>query len=58
VNAVDTATLTMRIRNLFILVFVAHHCLRVKSGPDVVIRVYDEASKVIETHEHKGEFKE
>jgi hypothetical protein len=25
---------------------------------DVVIRVYDEAGKVIETHEHKGEFKE
>jgi hypothetical protein len=25
---------------------------------DSVIRVYDEASNVIETHEHKGEFKE
>jgi hypothetical protein len=25
---------------------------------DVVIRVYDEAGNVIETHEHKGEFKE
>src|SRR6059036_1086463 len=25
---------------------------------DAVIRVYDEASNVIETHEHKGEFKE
>ena len=24
----------------------------------VVIRVYDEAGNVIETHEHKGEFKE
>ena len=24
---------------------------------DVVIRVYDEAGKLIETHEHKGEFK-
>jgi hypothetical protein len=23
-----------------------------------VIRVYDEAGEVIETHEHKGEFKE
>jgi len=23
-----------------------------------VIRVYDEAANVIETHEHKGEFKE
>ena len=25
---------------------------------DTVIRVYDEASNVIETHEHKGDFKE
>jgi hypothetical protein len=25
---------------------------------DAVIRVYDEAGKVIETHEHKGDFKE
>jgi hypothetical protein len=25
---------------------------------DAVIRVYDEAADVIETHEHKGEFKE
>jgi hypothetical protein len=25
---------------------------------DVVIRVYDEASNVIETHEHAGDFKE
>ncbi len=25
---------------------------------DVVIRVYDEAGNVIETHEHTGEFKE
>jgi hypothetical protein len=25
---------------------------------DAVIRVYDAAGKVIETHEHKGEFKE
>jgi hypothetical protein len=25
---------------------------------DAVIRVYDEASNVIETHEHNGEFKE
>jgi hypothetical protein len=24
---------------------------------DAVIRVYDEAGNVIETHEHKGEFK-
>jgi len=25
---------------------------------DAVIRVYDEAGSVIETHEHRGEFKE
>jgi hypothetical protein len=25
---------------------------------DVVVRVYDEPGKVIETHEHKGDFKE
>jgi hypothetical protein len=25
---------------------------------DAVIRVYDEAEKVIETHEHTGDFKE
>jgi hypothetical protein len=25
---------------------------------DAVIRVYDEVGNVIETHEHKGEFKE
>jgi hypothetical protein len=25
---------------------------------DAVIRVYDEASNVIETHEHKGDFKD
>jgi hypothetical protein len=25
---------------------------------DAVIRVYDEAGKVIETHEHAGDFKE
>jgi hypothetical protein len=25
---------------------------------DAVIRVYDEAGSVIETHEHKGDFKE
>ena len=25
---------------------------------DVVIRVYDDARSVIQTHEHKGEFKE
>jgi hypothetical protein len=27
-------------------------------GHDAVIRVYDEAGNVIETHEHPGEFKE
>ena len=27
-------------------------------SPDAVIRVYDDAGNVIETHEHKGEFKE
>jgi len=58
VNAVDTATLTMRVRNLFILVFVARDCLRVKSWPDAVIRVYDPAGNVIEVHEHKGALKE
>jgi len=25
---------------------------------DTVIRVYDEGGKLIETHEHKGDFKE
>jgi hypothetical protein len=25
---------------------------------DAVIRIYDEAAKVIETHEHKGQIKE
>jgi hypothetical protein len=25
---------------------------------DAVIRVYDDAGNVVETHEHKGEFKE
>jgi hypothetical protein len=27
-------------------------------SPDAVIRVYDDADNVIETHEHKGDFKE
>jgi hypothetical protein len=31
--------------------------IRAASQP-VVIRVYDEAGNVIETHEHKGDFKE
>jgi len=34
-----------------------HAKLRSRSH-DVVIRVYDEAGNVIETHEHKGDFKE
>ncbi len=29
-----------------------------RSHGDAVIRVYDEAGNVIETHEHKGDFKE
>ena len=29
-----------------------------KSSHDAVIRVYDHAGNVIETHEHKGDFKE
>jgi len=33
----------------------ATHCSR---SHGAVIRVYDEAGNVIETHEHKGEFKE
>jgi hypothetical protein len=31
---------------------------RERRSHDAVIRVYDEAGNVIETHEHKGEFKE
>ena len=33
----------------------AMHCSR---SHDAVIRVYDDAGNVIETHEHKGDFKE
>ena len=33
----------------------AEHCSR---SHDAVIRVYDAAGNVIETHEHKGDFKE
>ena len=33
----------------------AHHRSR---SNDAVIRVYDESGNVIETHEHKGHFKE
>jgi len=31
---------------------------RFSRSPDAVIRVYDAAGNVIETHEHKGDFKE
>jgi hypothetical protein len=33
----------------------AHHYSR---SHDAVVRLYDESGNVIETHEHKGEFKE
>ena len=37
----------------------AVRCAKYCSGPHAaVIRVYDHASNVIETHEHKGNFKE
>jgi hypothetical protein len=37
----------------------AIECAKFRSRPhDAVIRVYDEAGDVIETHEYKGEFKE
>jgi hypothetical protein len=32
--------------------------MRCSRAHDAVIRVYDEAGNVIETHEHKGDFKE
>jgi len=31
---------------------------RLQNSQDAVIRVYDEAGIVIETHEHEGDFKE
>jgi hypothetical protein len=34
------------------------YALRRSRSHDAVIRVYDEAGNVIETHEHKGDFKE
>ncbi len=37
-----------------LVVFTAGHT----RSPDAVIRIYDEAGNVIETHEHKGDFKE
>jgi hypothetical protein len=33
-------------------------CSQPLDGRDAVIRVYDDAGNVIETHEHKGDFKE
>ena len=33
------------------------HAMHRSRSHDAVIRVYDEAGNVIETHEHKGEFK-
>jgi hypothetical protein len=37
---------------------VLFHSMRRNEGCDAVIRVYDEAGNVIETHEHKGDFKD
>jgi hypothetical protein len=34
------------------------HAMHRSRSHDAVIRVYDEAGNVIETHEHKGEFRE
>ena len=34
------------------------HAMHDSRSNDAVIRVYDEAGKVIETHEHAGDFKE
>ena len=33
------------------------YAMHYSRSADAVIRVYDEAGKVIETHEHKGDFK-
>jgi hypothetical protein len=30
----------------------------ISAAHDAVIRIYDEAGNMIETHEHKGDFKE
>jgi len=35
-----------------------HYAKFFSRSHDAVIRVYDEAGNVIETHEHKGEFRE
>jgi hypothetical protein len=37
---------------------VVRRAKRNQQSHDAVIRVYDEAGNVIETHEHKGDFKE
>ena len=34
------------------------YAMHYSRSADAVIRVYDEAGNVIETHEHKGDFKE
>jgi hypothetical protein len=34
------------------------YAIHYSRSAEAVIRVYDEAGKVIETHEHKGDFKE
>ena len=39
-------------------VFVRHQKFSLGRSHDAVIRVYDAAGDVIETHEHKGDFKE
>jgi hypothetical protein len=36
----------------------SQHVYKVHSPHNAVIRVYDSAGNVIETHEHEGEFKE
>ena len=35
-----------------------HYARFYSRSHDAVIRVYDESGNVIETHEHKGDFKE
>jgi hypothetical protein len=37
---------------------IADHAKFYSRSQDAVIRVYDEAGNVIETHEHNGDFKE
>ena len=40
------------------LAFQRQHAKFYSRSHDAVIRVYDEAGNVIETHEHKGDFRE